>query len=145
MNTDLHVRSIFYSKFTAICYHHYYYYYVYSVFYYYSLLAIYAQPSVFHSKFTVICHYYRFYQDYYHFDCSCPRHLYFSRLTIICYYYYYYYYYNCHCSPSMFAAKAKIYGVLYNPSSSLAFDETSSYWSAPKSSKFSGFSLVTTR
>ena len=36
--------------------------------------------------------------------------------------------------PSMFAFKVKIYGVLYNQSSSIAFDETSSYWSAPKSS-----------
>ena len=35
---------------------------------------------------------------------------------------------------SMFAFKAKIYGVLYHQSSSIAFDETSSYWSAPKSS-----------
>ena len=35
---------------------------------------------------------------------------------------------------SMFAVKAKIYGVLYNPSSSIAFDETSTYWSAPNSS-----------
>ena len=34
---------------------------------------------------------------------------------------------------SMFAVKAKIYGVLYNQASSIAFDETSSYWSAPKS------------
>ena len=29
--------------------------------------------------------------------------------------------------PSMFAVKAKIYGVLYKQSSSVAFDETSSY------------------
>ena len=36
--------------------------------------------------------------------------------------------------PSMFAVKAKIYGVNYNQSSSIAFDETSSHWSAPKSS-----------
>ena len=36
--------------------------------------------------------------------------------------------------PSMFAVKAKIYGVLYNQSNSIAFDETSSYWSPPKSS-----------
>ena len=28
--------------------------------------------------------------------------------------------------PTMFAVKAKIYGVLYNQSSSIAFDETSS-------------------
>ena len=34
--------------------------------------------------------------------------------------------------PSMFAVKAKIDGSLYNQSSSIAFDETSSYWSAPK-------------
>ena len=34
--------------------------------------------------------------------------------------------------PSMFAVKAKIYGLLYNQSTSIAFDETSSYWSAPK-------------
>ena len=47
--------------------------------------------------------------------------------------------------PSMFAVKAKIYGVLYNLASSIAFDETSSYWSALKSSRFLGFSLVTTR
>ena len=45
---------------------------------------------------------------------------------------------------SMFAVKAKIYDVLYNPASSIDFNETSSYWSAPKSSKFLGFSLVTT-
>ena len=36
--------------------------------------------------------------------------------------------------PSMFAVKAKIYGVLYKQSSSIAFDETSSYWLAPKNS-----------
>ena len=47
--------------------------------------------------------------------------------------------------PSIFAVKAKIYGVLYNQASSIAFDETSSYWSALKSSWFLGFSLVTTR
>ena len=35
---------------------------------------------------------------------------------------------------SMFAVKAKIYGVLYSEASSIAFDETSSYWSALKSS-----------
>ena len=35
--------------------------------------------------------------------------------------------------PSMFAVKAKSYGVPYNQSSSIAFDETSNYWSAPKS------------
>ena len=29
--------------------------------------------------------------------------------------------------PSMFAVKAKIYGALYNPASSIDFDETSSY------------------
>ena len=34
--------------------------------------------------------------------------------------------------PSMFAVKAKIYVVLYNQSSSVAFNETSRYWSAPK-------------
>ena len=45
----------------------------------------------------------------------------------------------------MFAVKAKIYGVLYNQAISVAFDETSSYWSALKSSKFLGFSLVTTQ
>ena len=36
--------------------------------------------------------------------------------------------------PSMFAIKAKIYEVLYIQSSSIAFDETSSYWPAPKNS-----------
>ena len=36
--------------------------------------------------------------------------------------------------PSMLAVKAKIYGVLYKQSSCIAFDETSSYWSALKSS-----------
>ena len=36
--------------------------------------------------------------------------------------------------PSMLAVKAKIYGVLYKQSSSIAFDETSSYWSALVSS-----------
>ena len=39
--------------------------------------------------------------------------------------------------------KAKLYRVLYKQSSSIAFDETSSYWSAPKNSLFLGFSLVT--
>ena len=47
--------------------------------------------------------------------------------------------------PSMFAVRAKIYGVLYNQASSIAFDETSSYWSALKRSWFPGLSLVTTR
>ena len=36
--------------------------------------------------------------------------------------------------PSMFASKAKIYGVLYNQASSIAYDETSSYWSVLKRS-----------
>ena len=36
----------------------------------------------------------------------------------------------------MFAVKAKIYEVVYNQSSSIAFDETSSYWSAPNLSAF---------
>ena len=36
--------------------------------------------------------------------------------------------------PSMFAVMAKIYGVLLNQSSSIAFDETSSYWPALKNS-----------
>ena len=36
--------------------------------------------------------------------------------------------------PSMFAVRAKIYGVLYNQASSIAFDEISSYWSALKRS-----------
>ena len=37
------------------------------------------------------------------------------------------------------AVWAKIYGVLYNQSCSIAFDETSSYWLAPKSSNFLAF------
>ena len=41
--------------------------------------------------------------------------------------------------PSMFAVEAKIYGVLYNQASSIAFDETSSYWSALKAPDFSAF------
>ena len=36
--------------------------------------------------------------------------------------------------PSMLAVKAKIYGLLYKQYSSIAFDETSSYWSALKRS-----------
>ena len=36
--------------------------------------------------------------------------------------------------PSMFTVKAKIYGVLYKQSNSIAFGETSSYWLAPKNS-----------
>ena len=36
--------------------------------------------------------------------------------------------------PVMLAVKAKIYGVLYKQSSSIAFDETSSYSSALESS-----------
>ena len=39
----------------------------------------------------------------------------------------------------MLAVKAKIYGVLYKQYSSIAFDETSSYWSALKSLNFSAF------
>ena len=39
----------------------------------------------------------------------------------------------------MFAIKAKIHGVLYKQSSSIAFDETSSYWSAQKAPNFSAF------
>ena len=39
----------------------------------------------------------------------------------------------------MFAVEAKINGVLYKQSSSIAFDETSSYWSAPKTPNFSAF------
>ena len=39
----------------------------------------------------------------------------------------------------MFAAKAKIYGVLYKQPSSIVCDETSSYWSAPKTPNFSAF------
>ena len=39
----------------------------------------------------------------------------------------------------MFAVKAKIYGVLYKQSSSIAFDETSSYWSVPETPNFSAF------
>ena len=34
--------------------------------------------------------------------------------------------------PSMFAVMGKIYGVIYNQSSSIAFEETCSYWSGPK-------------
>ena len=41
--------------------------------------------------------------------------------------------------PSMFTVKAKIYGVPYKQSSSNAFDETSSYWSALKAPDFSAF------
>ena len=47
--------------------------------------------------------------------------------------------------PSMFAVYAKIYGVVYNQYSSIAFAETSSYRSAPKGPLFLGFSLVTKR
>ena len=47
--------------------------------------------------------------------------------------------------PSMFAVKAKIYGVLYKQSCSIAFDETFSYWSAPITSVFLGLSVVATR
>ena len=39
----------------------------------------------------------------------------------------------------MFAVEAKIYDLLYNSASSIDFDETSSYWSAPKASNFSAF------
>ena len=35
---------------------------------------------------------------------------------------------------SLFAVKGRIYGVLCNQFSSITFDETSSYWSVPKSS-----------
>ena len=41
--------------------------------------------------------------------------------------------------PSMLAVKAKIYGVLYKQFSSIAFDETASYWSALKPPNFSAF------
>ena len=39
----------------------------------------------------------------------------------------------------MLAVKAKINGVLYQQSSSIAFDETSSYWLTPKTPNFSAF------
>ena len=39
----------------------------------------------------------------------------------------------------MLAVKAKIYGELYKQYSSVAFDETSSYWSALKAPNFSAF------
>ena len=39
----------------------------------------------------------------------------------------------------MFAVKAKIYGVLYNQSSSIAFDETSSYCQHQKAPNFLAF------
>ena len=39
----------------------------------------------------------------------------------------------------MFAVKAKIYGVLNKQPSSNAFNETSSYWSAPKTPNLSAF------
>ena len=39
----------------------------------------------------------------------------------------------------MFAVRAKLYGVRKNQSSSTAFDETSSYWSALKAPNFSAF------
>ena len=51
---------------------------------------------------------------------------------------------NCtarQCSP----LRRKFMELLYKQSSSIAFDETSSYWSAPKNYSFLGFSLVTTR
>ena len=41
----------------------------------------------------------------------------------------------------MFAVMAKIYRVFYNRSSSITFDETYSYWSAPKAHNFSAFHL----
>ena len=41
--------------------------------------------------------------------------------------------------PSVFTIKEKNYGVLYNQSSSVTFDETSCYWSTPKSSNFWAF------
>ena len=41
--------------------------------------------------------------------------------------------------PSIFAIKAKIYGALYKQSSSIAFDETSSYWLALKAPNYSAF------
>ena len=44
------------------------------------------------------------------------------------------YYRNSLHGPSMFAVKAKIYGVIYKQHSCIAFNETSSYWSALKSS-----------
>ena len=47
--------------------------------------------------------------------------------------------------PSIFVVRAKTYGVLYNQASSMAFDETSRYWSTLKRSCFLGISLVTTR
>ena len=41
--------------------------------------------------------------------------------------------------PSMFAVKAKLYGVLYYQLSFIAFDEISSFWSARKAPNFSAF------
>ena len=45
----------------------------------------------------------------------------------------------------MLAVKAKFTVCSIIKQATIAFDETSSYWSAPKSSKFLGFSLVATR
>ena len=39
----------------------------------------------------------------------------------------------------MLAVKAKFYGMPYNQSSFIAFDETSTYWSAPKTPYFKAF------
>ena len=39
----------------------------------------------------------------------------------------------------MFAVKAKIYGVLHNQASSIAFDEASCYWPELKTPDFSAF------
>ena len=41
--------------------------------------------------------------------------------------------------PSMFAVKAKLYGVLYKQSRSIAFDETSSFGQRLKTPNFSAF------
>ena len=44
--------------------------------------------------------------------------------------------------PTMFAVKAKVYGVLYNQSSSIAFDETSSYLVIDQRQKAPNFSVL---
>ena len=61
-----------------------------------------------------------------------------SQLRLIYFIVYWCLMYKLHY-PSMFAVKAKTYEVIYNESSAIAFDETSTYCSAPKAHNFSAF------
>ena len=67
-----------------------------------------------------------------------PGALVYGYIPVFCYFYIG----NKLLGPSMFALRAKIYGVTYNQSSSIAFDETSSAKKLPISRLFIGHHTV---